>query len=242
VLSPSVEYAFATRYAIGADYVWTHVDFERSVNELDRDEHTFGITGFYKVAPKTDLLLNVAYGFKEFATASGRDVERYIGVVGVRGEITPRFTSTFRIGWESRQPENSRLTGYDGIVAGGDWVFQPTDRTRFTLNTERFVAESVYLTNLFYIANFVTLTAEHKFTPKLLATARAFGGTNEYPDKAGRGDWRNDEIYGGGLAVDYQIRRWLSVGADYMYTRRWSNFDRFDYEDNIVGAKVTLSF
>jgi hypothetical protein len=242
VLSPSVEYAFARRYAIGADYVWTHVDFERAVNQLDRDEHTFGITGFYKVAPKTDLLLNVAYGFKEFSTATGRDVERYIGVVGVRGEITPRFTSTFRIGWESRQPEDSRLTSYDGVVAGGDWVFQPTDRTRFTLNTERFVSESVYRTNLFYVANFVTLTAEQKFTPKLLATTRAFGGTNEYPDKAGRRDWRHDEIYGGGLGIDYQIQRWLGVGADYIYTRRWSNFDQFDYEDNIVGAKVTLSF
>jgi polysaccharide biosynthesis protein VpsM len=242
VLSPSVEYGFARRYAIGADYVWTHVDFERQVNELDRDEHTFGITGFYKVAPKTDLLLNLAYGVKEFSTATGRDVQRYIGVVGIRGEITPRLTSTFRIGWESREPDDSRLTSYNGVVAGGDWVFQPTDRTRFTLVTERFVAESVYLTNLFYVANFATLVAEHKFTPKLLTSARAFGGTNDYPDKAGRRDWRHDEIYGGGLGLDYQIQRWLAVGADVSYTRRYSNFDEFDYQDTVVGAKVTLSF
>src|SRR5688572_22138175 len=176
VLSPSVEYAFGRRYAVGADYVWTHVDFERSVNELDREEHTFGVTGFYKIAPKTDLLLNVAYGVKEFSHASDRDVDRYIGVVGVRGEITPRLTSTFRIGWESREPQHSQRTSYHGVVAGGHWIFQPTDRTRLSLVTERFVAESVYLTNLFYIANFVTVAAEHKFTPKLLASARVFGG------------------------------------------------------------------
>ncbi|MEX2146681.1 MAG: outer membrane beta-barrel protein [Candidatus Rokuibacteriota bacterium] len=242
VLSPSVEYAFARRWALGADYVWTHVDFDRTVNQLDRDEHTFGITGFYKVAPKTDLLLNLAYGTKEFSTAGVRDVERYIGVVGLRGEITPRLTSTFRIGWEVREPDNPRRTSYSGIVAGGDWVFQPTDRTRFTLTTERFVAESVYRTNLFYVANFVTFAAEHKFTPKLLVTGNVFGGTNEYPDKAGRRDWRRDEIYGAGLGLDYQIQRWLAVGADYTYTRRYSNFAEFDYEDNIVGAKVTLSF
>jgi polysaccharide biosynthesis protein VpsM len=242
VLSPSVEYVFARRYAIGADYVWTHVDFERAVNQLDRDEHTFGITGFYKIAPKTDVLLNVAYGVKEFSHASDRDVDRYIGVVGVRGAITPRLTSTFRVGWESREPQHSQLTSYHGVVAGGDWVFQPTDRTRLSLVAERFVAESVYLTNLFYVANFVTVAAEHKFTPKLLAAARVFGGSNDYPDKAGRRDWRYDEIYGAGLGIDYQIQRWLAVGADYSYTRRWSNFDEFDYEDNVVGAKVTLSF
>jgi hypothetical protein len=242
VLSPSVEYAFARRYAIGAEYVWTHVDFERSVDQLDRDEHTFGITGFYKVAPKTDLLLNLAYGVKEFSSARERDVERYIGVVGIRGEITPRLRSTFRIGWESREPDDRRRTSYHGIVAGGDWVFQPTDRTRFTLVTERFVAESVYLTNLFYVANVATVSAEHKFTPKLLASAHLFGGTNEYPDKAGQGHWRHDELYGGGFGIDYQIQRWLAVGADYSHTRRYSNFDQFDYKDDIVGAKVTLSF
>jgi hypothetical protein len=134
------------------------------------------------------------------------------------------------------------MTSYSGIVAGGDWVFQPTDRTRFTLKTERFVSESVYRTNLFYVANFVTFFAEHKLTPKLLVTGTAFGGTNDYPDKAGRRDWRHDEIYGAALGLDYQIQRWLAVGADYSYTRRYSNFDQFDYEDNVVGAKVTLSF
>jgi hypothetical protein len=246
VLSPSLEYGFAQRYAIGFDYVWTHVDFEPLVNSLDRDEHTFGVTGFYKVQPKTDLLLNVAYGFKEFDSAPTRDVTRYLGVIGVRGDLTSRLTSTFRLGWENRRPDNSRLTEYNGPVAGGDFVFQPTERTRLLLVTDRSVQESVFQTNLWYLQNLVTISAEHFLTRKLLVSGRIFGGTNEYPDKAQRVSglygWRYDTIVGVGLAADYQIQRWLAVGADVTHTRRDSNFDVFDFKNDVIGAKVTLSF
>jgi Putative beta-barrel porin 2 len=245
-LAPSIEFALARRFSIGADYVWTHVSFDSTVKELDRDEHTWGLTGFYKVAPKTDLLLNLAYGIKTFDSATERDVSRYIGVVGIRGELTSKLTSTFRAGWEMRQSDRSALTDYNGPVLGGDWIYQPTERTRITLITERFAAESVSNENLFYIANFVTLGAEHKFTSKLLGSARLFGGMNQYPNKAAklnsRSAWREDDILGVGLGIDYQIQRWLAVGADYSHTRRYSNFDQFDYKDDVVGVKVTLSF
>ena len=247
VLAPSVEYALARRFAIGTDYNWTHVNFDlASANGLDRNEHTWGLTGFWKVAPKTDLLANLSYGFKEFDHQSQRDVDRFVGVVGVRGEITPRLTSTFRVGYEDREPRDSDRTPYRGLVASGDWVWTPTNRTRISLVTERFVAESLFATNFWYLANMVTLSAEQRFTPKLTASARLFGGTNEYPDKAskvnGRQAWRDDEIAGIGLGIDYQIQRWLGIGADYTHTRRNSNFDNFDFKNDIVGAKVTLSF
>ena len=54
--------------------------------------------------------------------------------------------------------------------------------------------------------------------------------------------WRYDELAGLGVGLDYQIQRWLGIGADYTHTRRDSNFDNFDFKNDIVGAKVTLSF
>jgi hypothetical protein len=164
----------------------------------------------------------------------------------VRGQITSRLTSTFRLGYEGREPRSDDRTPYRGAVASGDWVWTPTGRTRITLVTERFVAESIFATNFWYLANLLTLAAEQKFTPKLTASARVFGGTNEYPDKVAKVNgvqaWREDDILGVGIGLDYQIQRWLGVGADYTHTRRNSNFDNFDFKNDIVGAKVTLSF
>jgi hypothetical protein len=248
VLAPSIEYGFAQRYAVGFEYVWTDVNFDHNsgVQTLDRDEHTFGLTGYYKIQPKTDLLLNVGYGFKDFDSASQRDVQRYFVTTGVRGELTSRITSTFRVGYEIRDPDHGNVGSYKGFIAGGDLVWRPTDRTRISLITERSVQESIFQTNQIYIGNQVTLSAEHFLTRKLLLSGRLFGATNDYFEKARKTNgifgWRYDIIGGASVGVEYTIQRWLAVSADYTYTRRESNFDTFDFKDDIVGAKVTLSF
>jgi hypothetical protein len=246
VLSPSAEYGFAQRYAIGLDYVWAHIRFDDVVNQLDRDEHTVGLTGYYKIQPKTDLLANVSYGVKDFDRANDRDVSRYIGAVGVRGEITRRLVTTFRVGYEVRDPDHGDVGSYSGAVIGGDIVYTPTARTRITLVADRSVQESVFATNVAYLANLVTLSAEHFLTPKLLLTGRLFGGNGDYFEKApkvnGTFDWRNDWVYAYSVGVEYQIQKWLGVSADYTHSRRDSNFDNFDFSDDVVGAKVTLSF
>jgi hypothetical protein len=253
ILAPSVEYGFTRRFAVGLDYVWTTVNFdqEAGIDQLDRNEHTIGLTGFYRVQPKTDLLLTFAYGTKNFDKSSGvpgvdRDVDRFIVAAGVRGEITPRLVSTVRMGYEIREPKRGDVGEYRGFVASGDVVWQVTDRTRLSLVTERSVQESVFATNVAYLANLITLSAEHFITPKLLVTGRVFGGFGDYFEKAqkvnGGFDWREDRLFAYSIGVEYQIQKWLAVSADYTHSRRNSNFDNFDYKDDIVGGKVTLSF
>jgi polysaccharide biosynthesis protein VpsM len=248
VLTPSIEYRLVDRFAAGVEYVYTRVTFDHDtgVESLDRSEHTFGATGFYRVQPRTDLLLNVAYGFKEFDNDSSRDVHRYIVLTGVRGQITSRLTSTFRVGYEIRDPDHGDRGEYRGVVVGGDFVFRPTERTRITLVTQRSVNESIFAENFVYVGSQATLSLEHYLTRKLLVSARLFGANNDYLDKVrksnGSFDWRVDWVGAGSLAVEYNIQRWLSVGADYTHTHRDSNFDNFDFKDDIVAAKVTLSF
>jgi hypothetical protein len=253
VLAPSVEYGFTRRFAVGLDYVWTTVRFdeETGVDQLDRNEHTLGLTGFYRIQPRTDLLMTFAYGTKNFDGFSGvagvdRDVDRFIWAVGVRGEITPRLVSTLRLGYEIREPKHGNVGEYRGFVASGDLVWHPTERTRISLVIERSVQESVFATNTAYVATLGTLTAEHFFTPKLLVTGRVFGGHGDYFEKAPRVsgglDWREDWLFAYSVGVEYQVQKWLAVSADYTHSRRESNFDTFDFTNDIVGGKVTLSF
>jgi hypothetical protein len=247
-LGPEVEYRLAQRFSVGVNYVWTHVDFESSVGALTRDEHLMGLSGFWRAFPKTDLFVNYSYGFKTFENDPSRDVTRHVAVVGVRGEVTSRLASTFRIGYESRTPDSRTGPAYNGLITGGDWVFTPSDRTRITLLTQRSAEESVFDTNRFFIATMATLLAQQRFGPKVTVNGRVFGGTNDYPDKssdvtaAGRFHRRSDWLMGAGFGADYQIQRWLAVGGDYSLSLRESNFDTFDYTDHVLGVKVTLSF
>jgi hypothetical protein len=255
IVSPSVEYAFARRWAAGFEYVYTTVEFDSDsgVTDLDRTEHTFGLTGYYKVQPKTDILLNVGYGFKNFdnsqSTTTGlqndRDADRFFVTTGLRGELTSRLVSTFRIGYEVRNGDDDR-GDYKGFIVGGDLVWRPTDRTRVSLITERSVQESIFQNNFVYIGNQATLSVEHFLTPKLLVSGRLTGSTANYFEKSQKTnstfDWREDFVGSYSVGLEYNIQKWLAVSADYTHTRRDSNFNNFDYKDDIVGGKVTLSF
>ena len=74
-----------------------------------------------------------------------------------------------------------------------------------------------------------------------------FGGYGDYFEKAqkvnGRFDWR--ERTGSppsASASSTRSRSGWPISADYTHSRRDSNFDTFDFKDDIVGGKVTLLF
>ncbi len=238
-IAPEVEYAIARRFSIGANYAFTNVHFD-TVAQLNRDEHTFGLTGFWKVTAKSDLLANVSYGIKEFDSVTNRDAERFFGMVGLRGELTSRLSSTFRIGYEHREDDQRSA---NTLITSGDWIFTPTPRTRFTLLTQRSIEEATFGTANTYTASLLTLLVQQRFGPKLTFNGRLFTGLNEYPNKdldVTRFHRRSDLLLGAGLGLDYQIQRWLGVGADYTFADRKSNFRNFDYTDHIIGVKITL--
>ena len=248
VLAPEAEYRLTTRLALGGNYAWTHVRFPTEPTvaaDLDRDEHLFGASVFWKIKPKADLRLNYNYGIKNFSLQTDRDVTRHQILLAVRGDLTAKLSSTFRIGVEKRNPDSSFQPGYLGVIMGGDWTFRPTDRTILTLVTDRSVQESNSGDVPFYVTTSGGLAAQHLFWNKLTASLRTTVGQDEYPSKQtvnGKTDWRSDLFftYGGGL--DYEIQPWLSVGVEYAHVARRSNFNAFDFQDDKFTAKVTLQF
>ena len=58
VLAPEAEYRLTTRLTLGGNYSWTHVRYPDRAGEaaadLDRDEHLFGGSVFWKIRPKAD--------------------------------------------------------------------------------------------------------------------------------------------------------------------------------------------
>lgn len=250
-LLPNVEYRLTDRFSVGANAEWIHVRFP-TIPELDRDEYLGGVSVFWKFLPKTDLGLNYNYGQKVFDSDATRDVRRHVVLLRLRGELTPRITSTLRIGYEDRQPthDNPGIVGYRGLVGGGDVVYRPTDRTTLTLLTDRSVQESIFENALYYVSTTGTLVLAHQFTPKLTVSGRVTGGQNDYPVKApvdpnnpaGLNKFRKDTIVGWGASAFYDIQRWLRVGLDFLHLERDSNIPFFSFKDDKIAGSVTLQF
>lgn len=244
---PDVEFRLTDRFAIGVNASWIHVEFP-TIPQLDRNEYSGGGSVFWRFQPKSDLRLTYNYGVKEFNSAGIRDVTRHVVLLGVRGELSSKFTSTFRIGYEDRQPNGNApgLKSYSGFVLGGDSTFKFSDRTSISLLTDRSVSESIFADELWFVSTTGTLVLNHRFGPKVAANARVTAGENDYQLKTAlegsQPKWRNDLIIGWGAGVSYDVQPWLRLALDFLHTDRESNFRQFSYKQDKVAATITLQF
>jgi hypothetical protein len=248
ILKPEAEYRWTGRLSTGLNYTWTRVRFDDpAIGDLiDRDEHAIGASVFWKVLPRADIALGYTYARDEFTVATDRDFARHFVTVGVRGDITPKLSSTFRIGVELREPDHPSVQPRATLLTmGGQWVYKPTERTTITLVTDRSTQESTFGTTVFYTTTNAFLTAQHQLLPKLLVGARLGGGMNDYSTKQTLGDktdFRRDTFLAAGAQADYALQPWLRLGVEYLRTSRDSNFPAFRFVDERITGRVTLQF
>jgi len=247
VLKPEGEYRITPSFSTGLNYSWTRTRFDdRAIGTLiDRDEHLIGASVFWKFVPKGDLFLNYSYGLSNFTESSDRDFTSHNITVGLRGDITSKLSSSFRIGYTREEPVHGNQTSFNGLILGGDYVYKPLERLTFTLSTLRARQESTFGTVVFYVTNTGTLSAVYQILPKVTLTARLGGGTNEYSTKQtadGKTDFRHDSFILGAAQAEYEIQPWLRVGLEYLRTSRDSNFPSFRFVDDRVTGRATVQF
>jgi hypothetical protein len=247
VLKPEGEYRITPSFSTGLNYSWSRVRFDdRAIATLiDRDEHLIGASVFWKFVPKSDLFLNYSYGWSSFVDSSDRDFTSHNVTVGLRGDITSKLSSGFRVGYTREEPVHGNQTSFNGLILSGDTTYKPTERLTFTLSTLRARQESTFGTTVFYITNTGTLSAVYQILPKVTLSARVGGGLNDYSTKQtadGKTDFRHDSFILAGAQADYDIQPWLRVGLEYLRISRDSNFPSFRFVDDRITARATVQF
>jgi hypothetical protein len=261
VLAPGAEYRLTERFSLGVNYSWTHIHFpatsasagspndqqNQAVQQLDEDDQLAGATVWWKFLPKSDIGLSLQYGTQRFDKDSSRDTQREIVGLVLRGDLTAKLSSTFKIGIE-HQEASSGGPAFTGVVMGGGWVFQATERTQFTLNTDRSPQVSVFEGAQYYVSTSAWLGARHEFpSRKLAAWLRVGVGEDSYNTKQPTANgvttkYRLDTVLGTAVGVDYAIQPWLRTGIDYTFKQRTSNFNQFNYDDNKISGRITVQF
>jgi len=261
VLSPAAEYRLTERFSVGVSYAWTHIHFpetsasagspndqqNQAVQQLDEDDQLAGATVWWKWLPKSDIGLSFQYGTQRFSNDSSRNTQREIVGLVLRGDLTAKLSSTFKFGIE-HQEASSGGPAFTGVVMGGGWVFQATERTQFTLNTDRSPQVSVFESAQYYISTSAWLGARHEFPSRKLAVWLRVGvGEDSYNTKQPTENgvttkYRLDTVLGTAVGVDYAIQPWLRTGIDYTFKQRTSNFSQFNYDDNKISGRITVQF
>jgi hypothetical protein len=202
----------------------------------DHDTGVLGGTLLWRVAPKTQLLIQGEWrpiDYDQQTSTLDSDETRYL--VGARWDATALTSGSAKIGVlkkDFRNDERQDVTTSTWEV-GARW--SPLTYSVFDLNTTRQTEESTGLGDAI-VSTRTLLTWTHSWSRRV-RTQVVPGWTHD--DYRGEGVTREDDTGSLALRLFYQFRRWLRFGVEYTYTDRDSSESVFDYQRNTF--TLTLS-
>ncbi len=216
-------------------------NFREFTRFYDRTEDTLDGTFFWKVAPRTDALMEVRaidndYDQRDPADPAGtlsNDEMNYL--LGVAWEATARTSGHIKLGMYDREYDSSARNDEDGFLweVGVEWT--PRTYARVELNTRRFYQATNGLGDGINTRE-ATLGWNHAWNERSRTRLSWDFARDDY-----EGSDRNDDTYGIEARYDYAFRRWVDLGVGYRYEDRDSGLDFYDYDENLFFLEARLS-
>jgi len=197
----------------------------------DRDNTDVGATFFWRIAPKTSLLLqgkHTEIDYQDSTSTLDSTENRLLG--GLTWEATAKTTGIFKLGMVNKDfqdPTRGSTTSpsYEGAIKWSPRTYSIVD-----INLSKMPAETTGGVGDYIDKTITGAVWSHQWTSQITTAATASYSTDVYKGSIDR----KDNLQNFGLKATYSMRRWLNFGADYSYTNRNSNDNLFDYKRNII--------
>jgi len=216
-------------------------NFNRFTKYRSRDHYDYDGTFFWKVAPKTDALVEVRYTDTEYdktnpAVFGGSyDSEEYNYLVGVAWEATAKTSGSIKVGAYDRTYDSNARSDDDGFSWEVDVTYEPRTYARFNLESRRYSEETNGLGDAID-ANETTLSWDHDWNSRSSTNMSFIYGNEDYSSSN-----REDDLYRVKATYNYAFRRWVDFGVGYRYEDRDSDLNFYDYNRNEVFLEAKLS-
>ena len=195
----------------------------------DQDTGDIGATFFWRIAPKTSLLLQAKHSNIDYmGVASLNSTENRL-LAGVTWEATAKTTGTFKLGMVRKSFSDSARASSSQPSWEGGIKWSPRTYSQVDFNLSKMPAETTGGQGNFIDKTTTGAVWTHTWTSQFATAASASFITDNY-----KGISRQDDTQNYGLKATYIMRRWLSFGADYTYTIRDSGDSAFDFKRNTM--------
>ncbi|MBF7730519.1 outer membrane beta-barrel protein [Pseudomonas sp. N040] len=225
-----------TQIELGANYEELRYQNSDGFNEdLERNTTPLRATGYYRVAPKTRLLLEGRHTHFDYINDDDQDSDNKALLGGVTWDATAKTSGTIKVGAERKEFDNSTYDDDDNSMweAGVKW--SPRTYSTFNLTTRQGIAEGD--SGASSIDSQTTALAwNHQWLERLSSEV-----SYSYTDNQYEGTDQQDEIDIFGVGLTYKMRRWLDIGVGYKYATDDSNAPGESYDRNIYAISFTAS-
>jgi polysaccharide biosynthesis protein VpsM len=242
LISPSATYAFGAPGAQGrvelylTDGYKTYENNRLTTRLSDRDTRDVGSAFYWRVMPKTYLVLDVRgtdVHYRAHDSNLSSEERRYL--VGVTWDATAATSGTFKAGRLKKEFDDPSIPSFSGTSWEGTITWAPRSYSTFDFYTARTTNEATGLGN-FILSDIYGVSWNHAWNSVVSTGLNVRRQRDEY-----QGFNRTDDLTVLGLKAGYRFRRWLTLGAEYVYTRRDSNQNIFEYDKNLYLLTATAS-
>jgi len=243
------DYTYGSRESAGrvklaaqtADYHYRN--FRNYTRYRDRDENTFAGTFYWKVAPRTDALLETRLINNDYdqpepriinnAGSLSSDEMNYL--LGVEWEATAMTAGHLKLGYYDRDYNSSKRQDKDGFLWEVGVTWAPRSYSVFDLNTRRYYQETTGLGNGINTEEYKA-DWRHEWSDRSRTKLGLVYSVEKY-----EGATRKDDTYGAEARYDYAFRRWLDLGAGYRWEDNDSDINSYSYTENLFFLEAKLS-
>lgn len=221
---------------LGAD--WSQWRYQNNQQEFrDRDNERVHGRVYYNISPRTSVFAGAGLTDVDFIRQGTRiDSEEFAYEVGGRWDATARTTGQVSVGRTEKDFDDPTLEDATTTTLAGRLSWDARPRTTLNLYGSRQFEETTSATDSFYVSELVGVSVDQSFG----ARWNAFAYYNMTNDDFESG--REDEISDYGLGLDYSLRRWLSIGAQYSVVERDSNIPGNDFTDKVLSLFINGNF
>lgn len=214
-----------------ASYARRYTNNRQTTAAADRDTSQLGGAFYWRVRPKTELLVQAQYRRIDYTLSTSTldsTEERYY--VGVKWEATAATTGTAKFGqlrktFDSNARQNLSAGSWD---VGIRW--SPRTYSVFDLLTSKQTGESSGVGDAIVTSNY-QLVWNHAWSTRFRTQGLAGYRNDAF---SGGGVSRLDHVTTLGARATYDFRRWLRLGVEFTRTDRDSNSPGSDYGRNLL--------
>ncbi|MDD4004272.1 MAG: outer membrane beta-barrel protein, partial [Elusimicrobiaceae bacterium] len=198
-----------------------------------------------QLMPKTQLQAGYTFAQVKYKdnTRNNSNIHKVDG--GLMGQVAPKVTGEIIAGVQFRDYSNNFNTASNKATTfsyGITLAWTPGVNSTLTLKGIRDNIESIYVNSRYYTSTLTDLEFEHKFG-KLVGNMSIGYENARYPEiTTGYTDKRSDDYLHVSADLDYNIQKWLKVGAGYMFRNRSSNENTYNYDDHQVACQIKATF
>lgn len=208
-------------------------------------ENEYFLEGQYKLNENHTAITGYHFGTIDYTETSSRNATYHQLPIGLRGDIIYGIQYDATVAAYIRNQEASARNNFWAFIGSLDLKKNITEKTTVGGGFMRRPVESTYdnaelSDNKTFYGNIT-----HRFTPRLRGRFDLSWTNADFESSATTGGVtvkRDDDIFGVGIGVDFALRKWMILNADYRVERRNSNLSAFDYTENrfVIGTTIPL--